>query len=71
MVVTRNAARDGLGIARMPVFFAAGDLADGTLQQVLPGFEVPSFAATALYQRSVVPSLALRTLLNVLPGWCA
>jgi DNA-binding transcriptional LysR family regulator len=71
MVVTRNAARDGLGIARMPVFFAAGDLADGTLQQVLPGFDVPGFTATALYPQSVVPSLALRTLLKALPGWCA
>ena len=71
MVVTRNAVRNGLGIARMPLFFVAEDLADGTLQRVLPGLDVPGFAATALYPRSVVPSLALRTLLNALPGWCA
>ena len=70
MVVTRNAVRAGLGIARMPVFFVAGDLADGTLQRVLPHSDVPGFAATALYSRSVVPSLALRTLLNALPEWC-
>jgi hypothetical protein len=68
MVVTRNAVRNGLGIARMPVFFAARDLADGTLQRVLPRFDVPGFAATALYPRSVVPSLALRTLLNARLG---
>jgi DNA-binding transcriptional LysR family regulator len=49
MVVTRNAVRDGLGIARMPVFFVAGDLADGTLQRVLPHSDVPGFAATAMY----------------------
>jgi DNA-binding transcriptional LysR family regulator len=71
MVVTRNAVRDGLGIARMPMFFAAEDLADGTLQSVLPHSDVPGFAATAMYPRSIVPSLALRTLLNALPGWCA
>lgn len=70
MVVTHTAVRDGLGIARMPEFLVAADLADGTLQRVLPGFDVPGFAATALYPRSAVPSLALRTLLNALPGWC-
>jgi DNA-binding transcriptional LysR family regulator len=29
MVVTHTAVRDGLGIARMPGFLVAGDLADG------------------------------------------
>jgi len=71
MVVTRNAVRDGLGIARMPAFFVARDLAEGTLRRVLPRFGTPGFRATALYPRSVVPSLALRTLLEALPGWCA
>lgn len=71
MVVTHNAVRDGLGIARMPEFLVAEDLANGMLTRVLPDFDVPGFAATALYRRSVVPSLALRTLLNALPGWCA
>jgi DNA-binding transcriptional LysR family regulator len=70
MVVTRSAVRDGLGIARMPKFFVARDLAEGTLQRVLPRFDLPGFSATALYPRSVVPSLALRTLLDALPGWC-
>jgi DNA-binding transcriptional LysR family regulator len=71
MVVTRNAVRDGLGIARMPEFFVARDLAEGTLCRVLPRFGTRGFSATALYPRSVVPSLALRTLLDALPGWCA
>jgi len=71
MVVTRNAVRDGLGIARMPEFFVARDLAEGSLRRVLPRLGTPGFPATALYPRSVVPSLALRTLLDALPGWCA
>ena len=70
MVVTRNAVRDGLGIARMPQFFIAHDLAEGTLRRVLPRFNLPGFTTTALYPRSVVPSLALRTLLDELPEWC-
>jgi DNA-binding transcriptional LysR family regulator len=70
MVVTRNAVRDGLGIARVPEFFVARDLAEGTLQRVLPRFDVPGFSVTALYPRSAVPSLALRTLLDALPEWC-
>jgi len=71
MVITRNAVRDGLGIARVPEFFVARDLAEGTLRRVLPRFSLPGFSATALYRRSAVPSLALRTLLDALPGWCA
>jgi DNA-binding transcriptional LysR family regulator len=43
----------------------------GRSARVLPEFDVPGFAATALYPRSVVPSLALRTLLNALSDWCA
>jgi DNA-binding transcriptional LysR family regulator len=71
MVVTRNAVRDGLGIARVPEFFVARDLAEGALRRVLPRFSLPGFSATALYPRSAVLSLALRTLLDALPGWCA
>jgi DNA-binding transcriptional LysR family regulator len=55
----------------MPQFFIAQDLAAGRLQRVLPLFDLPGFSKTALYPRSIVPSLALRILLNALPGWCA
>ena len=48
MVITRNAVRDGLGIARVPEFFVARDLAEGTLRRVLPRFSLPGFSATAL-----------------------
>lgn len=37
----REAALQGLGIARMPLFVVGEDLAKGRLQQVLPGWELP------------------------------
>jgi len=70
VAVTRDAVRAGLGITRLPAFFVAQDLAEGTLVQLLPRHELPKTLVTALYPRSVVPSPALRTLLAVLPEWC-
>jgi DNA-binding transcriptional LysR family regulator len=69
MTVSRDAARAGLGITRLPEFFVAHDLRDGTLMQVLPQHDVPKTPVTALYPRSTVPSLALRAFLDALQGW--
>jgi DNA-binding transcriptional LysR family regulator len=41
MTITRDAVRAGLGIARLPEFFVAQDLADGTLARVLPRYDLP------------------------------
>jgi DNA-binding transcriptional LysR family regulator len=70
VAVTRDAVRAGLGITRLPAFFIAEDLADGKLVQLLPQYELPKTVVTALYPRSIVPSLALRTLIEILPEWC-
>ena len=69
MTLTRGAARAGLGIARLPEFFVAQDLSEGTLTRVLPQYDVPKIPVTALYPRSTVPSLALRAFLDALHGW--
>ena len=66
----KHELRAGLGISRLPAFFVAEDLADGRLVQLLPQYDLPKTVMTALYPRSVVPSLALRTLLDILPEWC-
>jgi DNA-binding transcriptional LysR family regulator len=50
---------------------ALSDLADGTLARVLPRYDLPKTPVTALYPRSIVPSLALRAFLDALHGWCA
>ena len=70
MILTRDAARAGLGITRLPEFFVAQDLRDGTLTRVLPQYDMPKMPVTALYPRSTVPSLARRAFLAALQGWC-
>ena len=62
----RAAALADLGIARLPLFAVAQDLASGDLVRVLPHADLPRFAATALYPRSVAPSAALRLVLQEL-----
>jgi DNA-binding transcriptional LysR family regulator len=70
VAVTRDAVRAGLGISLLPGFFVAEDLAGGNLVRLLPQYELPKRVVTALYPRSIVPSLALRTLIDILPNWC-
>ena len=62
----RLAALAGLGIARLPEFEVTQDLATGDLVRALPNVKLPRTPATALYPRTVVPSTALRLLLDEL-----
>jgi DNA-binding transcriptional LysR family regulator len=43
-----QAVREGLGVARMPRFVVAEDLAAGRLERVLPGWDMPSLGLYAL-----------------------
>jgi DNA-binding transcriptional LysR family regulator len=70
VTVTRDAVRAGLGITRLPEFYVAQDLATGRLVRLLPRHDLPKRAVTALYPRSIAPSLALRVFLDALPEWC-
>ena len=60
----RQAVLADLGIARLPLFAVAPDLASGDLLRVMPQANLPRFPATALFPRSVAPSAALRLLLQ-------
>ena len=62
----RLAVMADLGIARLPLFAVAPDLASGDLVRVMPHADLPRFPATALFPRSVAPSAALRLLLREL-----
>ncbi|WP_437285386.1 LysR family transcriptional regulator [Sorangium sp. So ce406] len=64
MIVTRDAARAGLGIAFVPEFLVLGDMERGSLVRLLPDLELPVMQATALYTRAASQSVALRTLLD-------
>jgi DNA-binding transcriptional LysR family regulator len=70
VTVTRDAVRAGLGITRLPESFVSDDLATGRLVRLLPRHDLPKRAVTALYPRSIAPSLALRIFLDALPEWC-
>lgn len=64
MLVTRDAARAGLGIAFVPEFLALRDMERGSLVRLLPDVELPVMQATALYTRAASQSTALRALLD-------
>ncbi|XXX80186.1 LysR family transcriptional regulator [Sorangium sp. So ce134] len=64
MIVTRDAAKAGLGIALVPEFLVSRDLEGGSLVRLLPEVELPVIQATALYTRAARRSVALRALLD-------
>ena len=66
LTAARLAAVAGLGIARLPTFVIADELASGALLRILPEAALPRSPATALYPRAVTRSVALRLLLDEL-----
>lgn len=64
IALARDAAVGGHGIALLPRFLIADDLASGKLMQVLPDHPLPKAEATALYPRDRVPSIATKVLLD-------
>jgi len=61
-----SAALAGGGIALQPTYLANQHLADGSLQQVLPGWTLPDMAIYALYPSRKNLSPAVRALLDYL-----
>ncbi len=63
MSAVRLAVLAGLGMAHVPKFIVAEDLASGAMVQLLAWASLPRSPATALYPRAATPSAALRLLL--------
>ena len=47
--VLKQAALDGLGIGLFPHFFVARELANGSLVQALPSYDMPALSINAVY----------------------
>jgi DNA-binding transcriptional LysR family regulator len=62
MLATRDALLANLGIALVPLYLIAPDLATGQLVRVLPDCQTPLQRATILYSRTTTPSLVVKTL---------
>jgi DNA-binding transcriptional LysR family regulator len=64
IAMARDAALRGHGVALLPKFLIADDLADGQLQPVLGSHPLPAAQATALMPRDRSPSIAVRKLVT-------
>jgi DNA-binding transcriptional LysR family regulator len=68
-IVLRNAALHGLGIAVLPRYAIAADLASGALVPLLPSYRVPRRPLLAIYPRSLARLPKIRTFLPWLDRW--
>ena len=64
--VLRHLAREGMGVARLPLFVCREDLAAGTLATVLPGWEPAGHPIHVLLPSRRYPSPAVRALLALI-----
>jgi DNA-binding transcriptional LysR family regulator len=64
--VTRHAALEGAGIALLPTYFVAGQLARGELVRVLPDYEPEPLAIYAAYLSRAHQPLLLRLMIDFL-----
>ena len=66
--VLKQAALDGLGLAVLPRFFVAAELADGRLVQALPGYRTEALAVSVVYtsRRNLLPKV--RAFVDFLAG---
>lgn len=61
-----HAARAGLGIASLPAFLCKGDLAEGRLIEVLPGWHTPDLTVFALFADPKGVPVRVRSLIDYL-----
>lgn len=59
-VLIRDAALAGLGIATLPMFLAADDLAEGRLVHLLPDLEMPAVEINLLHPFGPTPPRRIR-----------
>jgi DNA-binding transcriptional LysR family regulator len=67
----RNAARAGIGIALVPRYSVAADLADGGLVALLPRHRVAQRPLLVVYPRSATVPPKVQVFVDFLRGWVA
>ena len=65
-LAVRSAARRGLGVAALPMYCVADDLADGGLMEILPEYALAPQPVFALYPQQRLLPTKVRVLLNFL-----
>jgi DNA-binding transcriptional LysR family regulator len=70
-LVARKAALGGLGIALLPRYAVADDLASGALVQMLKRYRIPTRLVLAVYPRTVAAPQRVRLLVDFLIDWFA
>jgi len=70
-LVLRKAALRSLGIAILPRYCVAADLAAGTLMPVLPQYRLPQRPLQAVYPRAITTSRKTRAFVTFLSRWFA
>jgi DNA-binding transcriptional LysR family regulator len=65
LILLRDAVLSELGIASLPAFLCKGDLAEGRLVEVLPGWHTPDLSFYALFGDQAVP-MRVRSLIDYL-----
>lgn len=68
-ILLREAALRGLGIAALPRYAVAADLASGALVPLLRRYRLPSRPLAAVYPRSAVGSIKIKTINSWLLRW--
>jgi len=66
LILLRNAALAGLGIANLPAFLCKHDLAQGRLIEVLPGWKTPDLTFFAVFADPQRVSVRVRSLIDFL-----
>lgn len=66
-IALRELARDGGGVAYLPDWLVAGDLADGSLSRVLPDWSSRPIPAWVIYRSELRRTPRLRAFLEALP----
>lgn len=70
-LVLRKAALAGLGIALLPRYSVAEDLASGTLERPMPRYRAPSRPLLAVYPRAKSVPQKVSVFVDFLRGWIA